>query len=155
MHTGSQPQLPNHVYLLYPNPAKTNLFIGKVNMLAGNFYKDVRYAVDYEITTDLLRRAMGENQETRGNATSYVQGEMLQQMTEQITAWLERYEKTEETILLNGPPFMLNYLMNKLQKNGASFDFSERERLVLAAAGRSMKMPASRTRTSENKWRMC
>ena len=60
------PQIPDHVYLLFPNPAKTNLFIGKVNMLAGNVYKDVQYAVDYEITTDSLRRAMsGESGDER------------------------------------------------------------------------------------------
>ena len=120
------PQLPDHVYLLFPNPKKTNLFIGKVNMLASNVYKDVRYAVDYEITTDSLRRAMSGNRKTEERAASYVQSEMLQKMVDQITAWLERYEKTEETISLRGPPFMLHYLMNKLQKDGMNFDFGER-----------------------------
>jgi len=122
-------RIPNHVYLLFPNPAKTNLFIGKINMLAGNVYKDVRYAVDYEITTDSLRRAMSGNRETEELVTSYVQSEMLQKMVDQITAWLECYKKTEEIIALNGPPFMLHYLMNKLQKDGTSFDFGERGRI--------------------------
>jgi hypothetical protein len=123
-------QIPDHVYLLFPNPAKTNLFIGKVSMLADSVYKDVQYAVDYEISTESLRRAMSENQETKGQATSYVQSEALQEMVGQITMWLERYEKTEDTISLSGPPFMLHYLMSKLQKDGKSFDFGERGRVA-------------------------
>ena len=122
-------QIPDHVYLLFPNPAKTNLFIGKVNMLAGNVYKDVQYAVDYEISTESLRRVMTGNREAKGQATSYVQSEALQKMVDQITKWLECYEKTEETIALTGPPFMLHYLMSKLQKEGTSFDFGERGRV--------------------------
>ncbi len=124
------PQIPDHVYLLFPNPAKTNLFIGKVSMLADSVYKDVQYAVDYEISTESLRRAMIENQETKGQATSYVQSEALHEMVDQITMWLERYEKTEDTVALTGPPFLLHYLMSKLQKDGKSFDFGERGRVM-------------------------
>jgi long-chain-fatty-acid---luciferin-component ligase len=122
-------QIPDHVYLLFPNPKKTNLFIGKVSMLADSVYKDVQYAVDYEISTESLSRAMIENQETKGQATSYIQSEALQEMVVQITMWLERYEKTEDTIALSGPPFMLYYLMSKLQKDGKSFDFGDRGRV--------------------------
>ena len=119
-------QIPDHVYLLFPNPKKTNLFIGKVSMLADSVLKDVQYAVDYEISTESLRRAMIENQETKGQATSYVQSEALHEMVDQITMWLERYEKTEDTVALTGPPFLLHYLMSKLQKDGKRFDFGER-----------------------------
>ena len=123
-------QIPDHVYLLFPNPKKTNLFIGKVSMLADSVYKDVQYAVDYEISTESLHRAMTENQETKGQATSYVQSEALHEMVDQITMWLERYEKTEDTVALTGPPFLLHYLMSKLQKDGKSFDFGERGRVM-------------------------
>jgi long-chain-fatty-acid---luciferin-component ligase len=126
------PQIPDHVYLLFPNPKKTNLFIGKANLLADSVYKDVQYAVDYEISTESLRRAMTGNREAKGQATSYVQSEALQKMVDQITTWLERYEKTEETIQLSGPPFMLHYIMSKLQKGGTSFDFGERGRVGTA-----------------------
>jgi hypothetical protein len=123
-------KVPDHVYLLFPNPKKTNLFIGKVNLLTDNVYKDVQYAVDYEISTESLSMAMRGNRETKGQARSYVQSEALQKMVDQITVWLERYEKTEETIGLSGPPFMLHYLMSKLQKKGTSFHFGERGRVV-------------------------
>jgi phenylacetate-coenzyme A ligase PaaK-like adenylate-forming protein len=123
-------RVPDHVYLLFPNPKKTNLFIGKVNLLADNVYKDVQYAVDYEISTESLSMATRGNQETEGQARSYVQSEALQKMVDQTTVWLERYEKTEETIGLSGPPFMLHYLLSKLQKKGTSFHFGERGRVV-------------------------
>ena len=51
---------------------------------------------------------------------------MLQKIVDNSTQWVERYGKTEESIILIGPPFILLLVMDTLQKEGKSFDFGER-----------------------------
>ena len=50
----------DHLYLLSPNPTRTNLFIGKAISLSFDLLKDgdVQYTVDYEITMTSLQMAM-------------------------------------------------------------------------------------------------
>jgi phenylacetate-coenzyme A ligase PaaK-like adenylate-forming protein len=118
----------DHIYLLSPNPKKTNLYLGKVSSLSFDIIKngDVRYATDYSITIELLQKAMSEKKGLRGKLTSYVQKRTGQKIVDQTIQWLERYDNTEDTIALSGPPFILLGIMNRLQHDGKSFDFGER-----------------------------
>ncbi len=126
----------DHTYVLTPSPQKTNVFMGKATGIFSdvNKGKDVQYAMDYEITVESLLRAMSGNQETKGEVTSSVQSMMQQTRVDQIMQWVERYEKTNETIALIGPPFMLLLALNKLQKDGEHFDFGE-QGLVITGGG--------------------
>ena len=47
-------------------------------------------------------------------------------MVNQIVQWLECYERTEDTIVLCGPPFMLYNVLGRLKKEAKSFDFGTR-----------------------------
>jgi hypothetical protein len=117
----------NHFYLLSPNPTKTNLFIGKASSLSFDLIKgDVQYAMDDEITVEVLQRAMRGHREQKNQATSPSQSEMLQNLVDQVIRWLEPYEKTKDTIVLSGPPFTLYQVMDRLQKDEKRFDFGER-----------------------------
>jgi hypothetical protein len=117
----------DHFYLLSPNPTKTNLFIGKASSLSFDLITgDVLYAMDDEITVDSLQRAMRGYREQKMQATSVAQSDMLQNLVDQVVRWLERYEKTNDTIVLSGPPFMLYQVMDRLQKEGNHFNFGER-----------------------------
>lgn len=115
----------DHFYLLSPNPTRTNLFIGKASSLSLYLLKDgdVQYAVDYAITMESLQMAMRGNRELKTEAATISQSEMLQKAVNQIVQWLERYEKTEDTIALCGPSFMLYHVLVRLQKEGRLFDF--------------------------------
>jgi phenylacetate-coenzyme A ligase PaaK-like adenylate-forming protein len=126
----------DHTYLLVPSPKKTNVFIGKTTGFFSdlNKGKDVQYAMDYEITVKSLQRAMSGNQELKGKVTSSVQSGMQQTMVDQIIQWVERYDKTKETIALTSPPFMLLLVMNKLEGDGKRFDFGERG-MVMTGGG--------------------
>ncbi len=122
-----EPPLPDHVYQLSPNPKKTNLFIGRATSVYLDLYKDVQYAVNYEITTGMTQRAMSESPALKEKLPSYIQSEtMLQTIVDNTIQWLERYDKTEESIRLSGAPFLLHQVMNTIQKEEKSFDFGER-----------------------------
>jgi hypothetical protein len=122
-----EPPLPDHVYQLSPNPKKTNLFIGRATSAYLDLYKDVQYAVNYEITTGMTQRALSESPALKEKLPSYVQSEMmLQKIVDNAIQWLERYDKTEDSIRLSGAPFLLHQVMNAIQKEGKSFDFAER-----------------------------
>jgi hypothetical protein len=127
-------QTDDHVLLLFPNPARTNLFIGRVSSLSYDLFGDVHYAVDSAITAEVTQKAMSGNERLSGRMPSSVQSETQQKIVDKTVQWLERYEKTEESIRLGGPPFMLVLVMNALQKDGKRFDFGERGN-VLTAGG--------------------
>ena len=45
-------------YLLLPNPAKTNVFVGKVTTVYFDIARDVQMAIDRELTTKDIQTAM-------------------------------------------------------------------------------------------------
>jgi phenylacetate-coenzyme A ligase PaaK-like adenylate-forming protein len=122
----------DHICVLFPNPTKTNLFVGKVSSLTFDLLKggDVQYAMDHEITVELLQMAMSPKKGLKGKVISFVQNRTEQKIVDRVIQWLERYDRTNETIALSGPPFMLLGIMNTLQKNGKRFEFGERGMIV-------------------------
>ncbi len=118
----------DHIFLLSPNPKKTNLFIGKASSLSFDLIKggDVQYAMDREITIELLQMAMSPKKGLKGTVISFAQNRTEQKIVDRVIQWLERYDRTKETITLSGPPFMLLSIMNTLRKDGKRFEFGER-----------------------------
>ena len=116
----------DHALQLFPKPTRTNLFTGKISSFTDDVYTDVHYAVDIEITTELAQQAMSGSRELKGEAPSNAQSGMLQKIVQNSIQWIERYGKTEESIILIGPPFILLLVMDTLEKAGKSFDFGER-----------------------------
>ncbi len=116
----------SHEFLLFPNPTKTDIFIGKV--IAANFdiITDIQVAIDRELTTDIIKSAMSQKKNLKGKLVSYVLNRTSQKIVDRVIQWLERYDNTEETIRLVGPPFFLCLIMAKLRKEGKRFDFGER-----------------------------
>ncbi len=129
----------NHIYLLSPNPTKTNLFIGKVSCLSFDLFKDgdVHYAMDYNITAEALQMAMGPKTGLRGRLTSFVQNRAGDRIVDKTIQWLGHYEHTTETIALSGPPFMLGHVLDTLRKDGKRFDFGERG-MIMTGGGWKM-----------------
>jgi long-chain-fatty-acid---luciferin-component ligase len=124
----------DHDLFLFPNPTKTNLFAGKISTAYPQLYEDVQYALDYVITAEVTQKAMSENKELKGKATSSAQRMMQQTIIDTTIQWLERYDNTKESIRLNGPPFMLFHVMNALEGDGKYFDFGERG-MVMTGGG--------------------
>ena len=118
------PRRDDRLLLLFPNPASTNLFAGKATTLSNDLYSDVQFALDLAIPGALTQKAMSRK------TISSAQSEMQQKLLDTTVNWLERFEKTEETIRLCGPPFLLISVLNSLQNEGKRFDFGERGTVV-------------------------
>lgn len=121
----------SHAYLLFPHPHKTNLYVGKVtSVLMDAAVKNVEVAIDREVTTDLIRISMGRPQNVKERLMSglarLTAGRRNQKMVDDIIAWLERLEKTDQKIGFFGAPFILNLVMEKMRGEGMAFDFGER-----------------------------
>jgi phenylacetate-coenzyme A ligase PaaK-like adenylate-forming protein len=124
--------LADHVYVLSPNPKKTNLFIGKASSLAFDLLagRDVQYAMDYELTIALLQTAMSPRRGLKGKLISSLENRTERKIVGRTIEWLERYEQTEDTVALSGPPFLLLHIMDTLQKANKCLDFGERGTIV-------------------------
>jgi hypothetical protein len=123
-----------HEFLLFPNPKKTNIFIGRVTAVNFDLTKDIEVAIDRELTTDVIKSAMSEKKGLKGKLVSYVQNRMNQTIIDRVIQWLERYDNTEDNISLVAPPFLLYQILGKLRKEGKRFDFGDRG-LVLTGGG--------------------
>jgi phenylacetate-coenzyme A ligase PaaK-like adenylate-forming protein len=113
-------------YLLFPNPKKTNMFVGKVCAVYSDMMSNVQVAIDRELTATVIQAAMEASQGSRRRAATPVQNQDEQMMIEQIGNWLERHDETGQRISIIGAPYVLNALMERLQGDGKSFDFGER-----------------------------
>jgi hypothetical protein len=115
-----------HGYLLMPNPKKTNVYAGKVCTIYFDAIQDVRVAIDRDITTELIQMTMTDQKGVKRKIVKYFAKRESEKMIDEIIRWLTSHEKTNEKIALVGAPFILSFVMKKLQKDGRGFDFSER-----------------------------
>jgi hypothetical protein len=113
-------------YLLFPNPKKTNAFVGKVSAVYFDMMSNVQVAIDRELTTTLIQAAMTASQGSQGRPVSRAQNEEEQKIIDQIISWLEYHDETGQRISIIGAPYVLLSVMEKLQGDGKSFDFGER-----------------------------
>ncbi|MCW4012583.1 MAG: hypothetical protein NWF07_06270, partial [Candidatus Bathyarchaeota archaeon] len=105
-------------YLCGPNPSKTNMWVGKVVKLMDDVYTDVQYAIDREITTQLMRISNGD---IRGLSDAVMAGAMqLMGTTRKITGnvihWLEEREKANDRVFIAEAPFIMQRVFDKLEE---------------------------------------
>ena len=121
-------------YLLLPNPAKTNVFIGKVASVYFDIVDDIQMAIDRDLTTKDIQTAMSGDPGLKGRLFSYIQNRTQEKTIGKIIQWLERHDKEGETVSLVGAPYLLYYVMQKLQADGKSFDLGG-DSFVLTGGG--------------------
>jgi hypothetical protein len=117
-------------YLLMPNPKRTNVYAGKVCTIYFDIIKDVRVAIDRDLTTELLQMTMTGQKGIKGTFVKYFVKRESKKMVDAIIRWLEQHEKTTEKIAIVGAPYILSMVMQKLENEGRGFDFGERGGVV-------------------------
>jgi hypothetical protein len=113
-------------YLLMPNPKKNFIFAGKALEVYYDVVKDVNSAIDREVTTELVQMTMGNRKGLKSKIVRYFSYRQSKKMVDNIIAWLEKRDKAKDTITLLGAPYILYAVMEKLKREGKSFDFGER-----------------------------
>lgn len=117
-------------YLLFPNPKKTNIYVGKVTNVLSDLVKNVDVAIDRKITTELLRISMGVTftfkEKMMSKIAKTATKKMNENMVSRIMKWLEEKSKKNEKILFAGAPFILNMVMERLMEDGITYDFGEK-----------------------------
>ncbi|MBC7129007.1 MAG: hypothetical protein H5T45_04670 [Thermoplasmatales archaeon] len=116
-------------YLLFPNPKKTNIYVGKVTNVLFDLIKDVRVAIDRKITTQLLRISMGVaftfKEKMMSKLARKASKKMNKKMVEEIISWAEEKNREKARIGFVGAPFILHMVMEEMIERGESFDFGE------------------------------
>jgi Acyl-protein synthetase, LuxE len=122
----------DHSLSLFPRPTQTNLYAGKVMKFQSEIYKDHHFALDFKISSDLALTAM-TGKDRQANAPQSAR-EMMRKIFEVSIKWLERYEKTTDTIMLFAPPALFFAFLDTLEREGKRFEFGERG-MVLTGGG--------------------
>ena len=113
-------------YLLMPNPKKNFIFAGKALEIYYDVVKDINVAIDREVTTELVQMTMGNRKGLKSKIVRYFSYRQAKKMVDNIIAWLEKRDKAKDTITLVGAPYILYSVMEKLKRDGKSFDFGDR-----------------------------
>ena len=113
-------------YLLMPNPKKNFIFAGKALEVYYDAVKDVTSAIDREVTTELVQITMGNRKGLKSKIVRYFSYKQAKKMVDNIIAWLEKHNATKDTVTLLGAPYILYSVMEKLKRDGKSFDFGDR-----------------------------
>ena len=121
-------------YLLMPNPAKTNLFVGKVTSVYFDMVTPIEMAIDRELTAKDIQTAMSGGQGLKGRLFAYVLNRMQEKTIDKIIKWLEQHAAANENVSLIAPPYLAYFVMKKLQALGKSFDLGE-DSLVVTGGG--------------------
>jgi len=113
-------------YLMMPNPKKNFIYAGKALEIYFDAVKDVSVAIDREVNTELIEMTMGGKGGLKSKVVRYFSYKQYGKMVDDMINWLEKREKAKDTITLVGAPYILYAVMEKLKKEGRSFDFGDR-----------------------------
>lgn len=117
-------------YLLMPNPYKTNLHAGKVCEVYFDAIEKVNVAIDRQIPAHYIRMAMSNEKGLKPATFRLLNRISNIRMIDRIIRWLEMHQKTDRKIVLMGAPYLAWSVINRLQKQGRSFDFGLRGAIV-------------------------
>ncbi len=121
-----------YAYLCGPNPSKTNMWVGKVVKLMDDVYEDVQYAIDRQITTQLMRVSNGD---IRGLSDAVMAAAMQlmgtsKKITGNVINWLDDREKAGDRVFIAEAPFIMRRVMDELEKQDRTFDFGEKGAII-------------------------
>lgn len=141
-----------HGYLLMPNPKKNFIFAGKALEIYFDAVKNVKVAIDREVTTELVQMIMGNVPGLKSKIVRYFSYRQQKKMVDNIVAWLEERDKAKDTITLLGAPYILYAVMEKLKQEGKSYDFSERAGVATGGGWKGLRdITSTEFRTEVNK----
>jgi long-chain-fatty-acid---luciferin-component ligase len=114
--------------MCFPRPT-TSLFLAKMLTVIAQQSARRQYALDIDIPAELTQMAMSRETKPKAAANPSSQSEMLQRIVSKTVQWLEHQTKTNEKILLTGPPFLLFNIMSTLEQADKRFEFGERAQI--------------------------
>jgi hypothetical protein len=126
-------------YLLMPNPKKNFIFAGKALEVYYDAVKDVNAAIDREVTTELVQMTMGNKKGLKSKIVRYFSYRQQRKMVDNIISWLEKRDKAKDTITLVGAPYILYAVMEKLEREGKSFDFGDHGGVATGGGWKGLK----------------
>ena len=144
---------------LGPNPEKTHLYIGRLTLMLREIFEksDIYFGIDRDLSTKIIKTLMGASNEFSGKMKGaflkpFIAREQSKAM-DNIISILEKSKNRDERIGFGGAPFLIEYLMSKIEKKGLSFNFDEG--MTVTAGGwkahSGTEIPAERFRNKINK----
>jgi long-chain-fatty-acid---luciferin-component ligase len=113
-------------YLLMPNPHRTNVFAGKVCSVYFDAIREVRVAIDRDVSADVLRAAMSGQKTLRTRILRLATQMATRRMIDRIVRWLLHHHKAGTKATLVGAPFLIVSVIKRMQEQGRSLDFGGR-----------------------------
>ena len=114
----------DRVALLIPDPRQTNLTIASLFGIAYDLYnlEDIHVALDMKITTQFLRMqqamTLGLSEKLKAKAMAAISPMVQKSSDNKIITMLRQADKEEAKIVIGGPPFWLDRILDRMIKEG-------------------------------------
>ncbi|MEA2053520.1 MAG: hypothetical protein U9O96_00145 [Candidatus Thermoplasmatota archaeon] len=115
-------------YLMMPDPNRTNVYAGKVCSVYFDAIENIEVAINRELSTELIQVAMGGG--VKSSLIKFAVKRENKKMVDRIIKWLREKEEKKRKMSMVGAPFILHFVMNKLEEDGESFDFGDNGAVV-------------------------
>ena len=138
-------------YLMMPDPHKTNVYAGKVCAMYFDAIDSVRVAIDRDIPADMIKEAMGTG--IKSSILKFALNRGSKKMVDKMVKWLREVDKKGKKMSMIGLPFILHFVMNRLEEEGESFDFGENGGVVTGGGWKiyeNERMPVEKFRKRVN-----
>jgi phenylacetate-coenzyme A ligase PaaK-like adenylate-forming protein len=120
------------IILLIPDPKLTNLTIASLFGIAYDLYKPENIHValkDLKITIQFLRmqinKTIGIKEKIKAKALSKFTPLVQKKSDKRIINLLQKFEKEGKRVLIGGPPFWLNRIIERMEKENIKLNLSE------------------------------
>ncbi len=114
----------DRVALLIPDPRQTNLTIASLFGIAYDLYtpENIHVALDMKITTQFLRMqqamTVGISEKLKAKAMAAISPMMQKSSDGKIIQLLRQAEKDDTKVVIGGPPFWLDRILDRMRKEG-------------------------------------
>lgn len=145
---------PDAVWLsAFANPEKTHMFTGRVSgaVYGGNLvdWENVVLLLDRKLTTDSMRIARGGARGIKEKLIAKLANLGRKQMISKFSQGVEGYAKEARKVLIIGPPFIVEALLSRLEKQGNRLSLGRNGSVI---TGGGWKFQAGAAITAKEWW---
>jgi long-chain-fatty-acid---luciferin-component ligase len=120
----------SEAFLLMPDPGINSLFMSKTAEVLFDIVGTVRGSIDQKMSLDIISRATSNRKSNKVKIARLLLLYKTKNIINTTIDWLMSREGSRDYTFIFGPPYLLYFIIQEIRRQGKSFNFGERGRIV-------------------------